>query len=353
MKTINVLMVGVGPKRVGGMWSVAEQYISSHEYNSRVNLSYIPTSTNGSILMRIIYMIKGYIRILWILMTKPIDIVHIHMAEKGSTFRKGEVAKWAKKKNKKVIIHLHAGPFMAWYETLSNRDRERIKKIFCYADSVLVLGQYWKNELARIVQIDKLKVLYNGVDCPIENPYSSDSRNIVFFGVMRKEKGIYDLIEAIKCIKNQLPSDIKVILCGNDMEGDIAETINRVGLSSRIEMTGWVTGSRKKEIYDNAMIDILPSYYEGLSMTVLEAMARGIPVITTNISTMPEVIGENGILIKPGDVFSLAQEILCLSKDLEKRKKMSQEEFYRASSLFSNQVFINKTLNEYKRLLNN
>lgn len=349
---MNVLMVGVGPKRVGGMWTVAEQYINSREFNDKVNLTYIATSTNGSMLTRFLYMVLGYIKILWVLNTRPIDIVHIHMAEKGSTFRKGRVAKWARNKNKKVIIHLHAGPFMAWYKTVQKDKQETIKGIFHYADRVFVLGEYWKRELTEIMPDKKMVVVYNGVNCPEENAYNINAKNIVYFGVMRREKGVYDLINAIKMINDQLSKETKVILCGNDLEGDILEVIEKAGLKERFKLPGWVSGKEKEEIYHNAMIDVLPSYYEGLSMTVLEAMALGIPVITTDISTMPEVLGENGILVNPGDYKDLSKAIMSLLNSDNLRMTASKEEFNRATKMFSKEIFINKTLAQYTSLLN-
>ncbi len=345
-------MVGVGPKRVGGMWTVAEQYINSEAYNKQVNLRYVATSTNGSMLTRFLYMVLGYIKILWILNTKSIDIVHIHMAEKGSTFRKGRVAKWAKNKNRKVIIHLHAGPFMAWYKTVSTDKQKKIGRIFDCADNVLVLGEFWKNELKEIIPDNKMRVLYNGVKCPEKNPYDTNAKNIVYFGVMRKEKGTYDLINAIKKVDDQLPKDVKVILCGNDLVGDIPETIEKAGLKYRFDLPGWVSGDKKEEIYKNAMIDVLPSYYEGLSMTVLEAMARGIPVITTNISTMPELI-DSGNMVEPGDVNILASKIIEFAQSIEKRTNISHVEYERARRVFSDKLFIDRTLMVYACLMNN
>lgn len=347
---MNVLMVGVGPNRVGGMWTVAEQYINSKEYNDIVNLRYIATSTNGSMLTRFLCMILGYIRILWILNTKPIELVHIHMAEKGSTFRKGRVAKWGKNKGKKIIIHLHAGPFMSWYNTITLKKKEQVREIFGCADCVFVLGEYWKRELAEIIPEQKMTVLYNGIDCPQINVYNPDAKNIVYFGVMRKEKGIYDLIEAIRIINDKLPKETKVILCGNDLEGNIRETIEIAGLNDRFVLPGWVIGKDKEIIYENAMIDVLPSYFEGLSMTVLEAMARGIPVITTNISTMPEVLGEDGMMIEPGNVTELSSVLLNLVFSPSDRINESKKEYYRARKLFSSDDFINKTLREYGRI---
>lgn len=295
-------------------------------------------------------MVIGYIKILHILNTKPVDIVHIHMAEKGSTFRKGTVAKWSKKRNKKVIIHLHAGPFMAWYNSQPFNKKRKIRQVFENADQVFVLGEYWKKELTEIIPLNKLTVLYNGVDCPKENPYNPDARNIVYFGVMRKEKGIYDLINAIGLIDNQLPGDVKVILCGKDLEGNIPETIEKAGLKDRFVLPGWVTGEQKQEIVRSAMIDILPSYYEGLSMTILEAMANGIPVITTTISTMPEVLGESGIMVEPGDTLALSKAILKLINNKSERVSISNIERERIYKRFTNEIMIDETLKDYLML---
>ncbi len=347
---LEVLMVGVGPKRVGGMWTVAEQYLNSTEYNSNVKLTYVPTSTNGSIITRFVYMLIGYAKIAKILIKRPIDIVHIHMAEKGSAFRKGRVAEWAKNMNKKVIIHLHAGPFMAWYNSVSLKKQKRIKRIFECADIVLVLGEYWKDELKVIIPENKMIVLYNGVQCPTQNPYKVDARNIVYFGVMRKEKGTYDLIDAVEKIDELIPEDIKVVLCGNDLEGNIREIIKEKGLTNRFVLPGWVNGEQKERIYKEAMMDILPSYYEGLSMTILEAMARGIPVITTNISTMPELVEERN-MIHPGDVDKLAKRIIEFVESEEERKTISEYEFSRVKKCFSSSEFIERTLSIYRSLL--
>lgn len=349
---MDVLMVGVGPKRVGGMWTVAEQYINSKKYNEKVNLWYIATSTNGSLLTRFLYMIYGYIKILLIFFTVHVDIVHIHMAERGSTFRKGIVAKWGNKKGVKIIIHLHAGPFMAWYTTLSHANQSRVREIFGYANKVFVLGEYWKHELAEIIPENKMLVLYNGVDCPASNQYSADAKYIVYFGVMKKEKGIYDLIEAIKLIDDQLPEDVKVYLCGTDLVGDIHEFICKLGLNHRIELPGWVSGENKEAIYQNAMLSVLPSYYEGLSISVLESMARGIPIIVTNISTMPELV-EPECMVSPGDKRSLSEKIIKLVLSKESRKIISQNEYRKAIEIFSIDNFINKTISIYQSLLSN
>lgn len=348
---MKVLMVGVGKKRVGGMLTVAEQYLTDEVFNENVDLIYVSTSTNGSIFTRFFCMIVGYIKILFILSFRKVDIIHIHMAEKGSTFRKGKVAKWGKLFRKKVIIHLHAGPFMSWYSSLDDNRKHKIQEIFSYSDKVLVLGEFWKNELKKIIPYERMVVLYNGVECPTNNLYNPFAKNIVYFGVMNKAKGTYDLLEAIHNIESRLDKEIKILLCGNDLVGDIQSTINRLGLEKRVKMLGWINKNEQINIFKNAMISVLPSYFEGLSMTIIEAMAYGIPVITTNISTMPEVLGNDAYLIEPGDTLALGEYLLRLSNGKDERIEMSKNEHLRAKDLFSRTALINSTLKIYNSIM--
>ena len=348
---MRVLMVGVGPERVGGMWTVAQCYLDSGTFCEKTELTYIPTSTNGSAVKRSLYMLRGFWKIYWHLKRRKPQIVHIHMAEKGSTFRKGFVAKMAKRNGAKVIIHMHAGPFMAWYQTLDAGNQESIRKIFACADKFFVLGDYWKEQMTELVDSEKLEVLYNGIPIPKENPYSLQSKDIVYFGVFKKEKGIYDLIDAMALIDSRMDPDVKLKLCGKDLEGNVEEYIAQKGLSHRVQMMGWCDAAKRDEILRNAAVDVLPSYFEGLSMTVIEAMAYGVPMLTTGISTMPELLGDGITLVEPGDVAALAENLLKLTQEPALRKQWSQQEYARAGMLFSLEKNIEKTYEVYCSLL--
>lgn len=296
-------------------------------------------------------MIKGIRKIKRMLKKKTYDIVHIHMAEKGSTFRKGYVAKICKKRGYKVVIQLHAGPFTDWYDTLNNHKQNKVKRIFDYADKVLVLGEFWKNELAKIVSSQKIEVLYNGIKIPEKNFYNSQNKTIIFMGVLKKEKGIYDLIDAIKIIDDKIPEEIKVLLCGNDIDGKVKEKIQDLNLNNRVQLLGWIDSIQKDKIYKNAKLNILPSYYEALSMTILEAMSYGVPTITTNISTMNEILDNQEQLISAGDVKMLAEKIMHFLNEDEKLIKISNNEYDRVQKLFSIESNIKATLDIYDELV--
>lgn len=347
---IKLLMIGVDKNRLGGMWTVASNYIKSFKNNPEIEMNYIATSTNGTAIERFLFMIKGLKEINRAL-NNNIDIVHIHMAEKGSTFRKLMIIKLVKRYNTKVIIHMHAGPYMKWFNTLSLRRKNKIIKTFKEVDMFLVLGSFWKEELSQIVNRNKIEILYNGTNVLESNQYTNTGKYISYFGVFKKEKGIYDLLNAVKLINTKIPKDIKVVLCGIDLEGNIQKTIDDLNLQERVKVLGWIDGLEKEKVLKNSLISILPSYYEGLSMSIIESMARGIPVITTNISTMPELFGSDKYLIEPGKIDELADMIEKFVFSSELRLEMSNIEFKRVKEIFSIEKNINITLELYKKLL--
>ena len=117
-------------------------------------------------------------------------------------------------------------------------------------------------------------------------------------------------------------------------------------------MLGWINSSQREDILKNAMIVVLPSYFEGLSMSVIEGMMYGVPIVTTNISTMPELLGKDAWLHKPGDAYALGERLLFLSNSEAERKKISEQVYLRATNIFSETNFIKTTLEIYASIYN-
>lgn len=333
------------------MWTVADTFINNSTYNESVNLYYVATSTGGSVIRRIVKMIIGYSKIFAILLFEHIDIVHIHMAEKGSVFRKGVVVFVSKLFNKRIIIQMHAGPIMDWYNTIPMWKKTLVSMILNASDTVVVLGFYWKAKLLTIVPEEKLTVIYNGVSCNETNPYNGDGKLILFVGHVSKEKGIFDLLNALQRINSKLNPEIEVVLCGTDRTKGIEEEIKKRSLCNRVRMRGWVNKEELQNLYKNTVICILPTYFEALSMTVIEAMSQGIPIITTDISTMTELLGNDIEKIVPGDVEKLAMLIADWSNDHEKRWEISNIEHERAYKIFSIEKNMSDMLTLYGRLM--
>lgn len=115
---MNILMVGVDEQTKGGMWAVVENYLNDKSFCEKTNLKYISTSITGSKVSRILFTVKAYLKILKSLVRGHFDIVHIHMSEKGSVYRKNIVIALAKMFHCKIVLHMHYAEFEKWYLNL-------------------------------------------------------------------------------------------------------------------------------------------------------------------------------------------------------------------------------------------
>ena len=336
MKPLRVLMCASSLKVKGGMVSVVKNYLACRDWGN-VRITFIPThiETNKYLLMA--YFSIAYIRILGLILLGKIDIAHLHVAERGSFYRKAFILQTLKRFGVKVILHHHGAEFDLFYNGLSGKRKEYVNKILRMADLNIVLSQRLVQMIKGKSPEAKVEVLYNAVNVPQTNPYDIQSRNVLFLGRLGHRKGTYDLLEVIKRIDKELPSDVKFYLCGDGETEAVKKEVEALGICHRIAHIGWIDGKQKEDFMKQSMINVLPSYNEGLPMTILETMAHGIPNISTSIASIPEVLhdGENGFLITPGDVDTLCKRILQLIDDNSLRSRFSQESYKLVKCSFS------------------
>lgn len=350
---MKVLMVGVSEETKGGMWTVVENYLKDEEFIRKTNLLYVATAGLGSIPHRLQVTLKAYIKILFILLTGKVDILHVHMAEKGSVFRKGIVIGMGRMFGCKIICHLHGATFEVWYKGCSERKQKLIKKILNQSDKVIILGEYWLDFIGQLLGEEKICVVYNAVKELEKNPYRTDSRDLLFLGALNQRKGIDDLLAAMRIVKESGSFQGKLYLYGPDSENNIEEKIRENHLMDTVEYKGWLNSQDKQEAFSSIAVNILPSYNEGLPMTILETMSYGIPNISTNVAAIPEAIDnhENGILVKPGSIKEIAEAVISLITDDSVRSFCSQSAFSKVAREFSLDIHKNKILAIYGELL--
>lgn len=348
---MKVLMIGVDSSTQGGMWSVVEGYLKCQKFCEKTNLFYIPTSVTGNTLRKLVFTAKAYIKILLTLITTDIDVVHIHVSERGSVYRKYIVLKMAKLFHCKVVLHMHGAEFQTWYEHLSTRKQGQIKTIFGQADQILILGNYWKEFVSTIVDDKKIEVLYNAVEIPSKPLYRAEAKNLLFMGVVGKRKGIDDLLAAMVKADEKLEKDVQLLVYGPNPEGDIERKINQYRLSHRVQYKGWLKNEQKESVFLETAVHVLPSYNEGLPMAVLETMAYGIPNISTAVAAIPEAVNSrNGVLIAPGDIERLADNLVRLMNNRSERVEKSMATYEEMHEKFSFDSHIKKLLGVYERL---
>lgn len=336
MKSLRVLMCASSLKVKGGMVSVVKNYLGYRDWGN-VRITFIPThiETNKYLLMA--YFSIAYIRILGLILLGKIDIAHLHVAERGSFYRKAFILQTLKRFGVKVILHHHGAEFDLFYNGLSGKRKEYVNKILRMADLNIVLSQRLVQMIKGKSPEAKVEVLYNAVNVPQTNPYDIQSHNVLFLGRLGHRKGTYDLLEVIRRIDKELPSDVRFYLCGDGEVEEVKRKVEALGICHRIAHIGWIDGKQKEDFMKQSMMNVLPSYNEGLPMTILETMAHGIPNISTSIASIPEVLhdGENGFLITPGDVDTLCKRILQLIDDNSLRSRFSQESYKLVKCSFS------------------
>lgn len=322
---MRVLMVGVHKSTKGGMWTVVDNYLKDDKFCKKYQLKYIATAKSGSALKRLTYSIWGIIKVLFFTLFNDYDILHVHMSERMSVFRKGVVMKIAKLRKAKIIVHMHGAEFEDWYKGLSAKKQLKVRAILNSASKIIILGNYWKKFISSLLEDkSKVDVVYNAVSCPSDNLYNPNSKNLLFLGSIGKRKGIFDLLEAMKLVKEK-DAKVKLLIYGPDTTSGIEEIIKEKHLGDCIEYRGWLKSENKAKLLSgNIVLNILPSYNEGLPMTILETMSYGIPNISTDVAAIPEAINKsNGYLNKPGDYEAIANDILDFLNDGKKRLVMS------------------------------
>lgn len=335
---LKVLMVGVDSAGKGGMLTVAENYMHDAVFRDRAGLKYIPTASAGSILRRVTVFVKGLWEIRKAIKSGGYNIVHMHLSERGSLFRKSIVHKMAKKAQCRTVIHMHGADFEVWYCARSEKKKRKIREFISSADRVLILGHYWEAFVGSLMKDPtRLEVLYNAVATRDQNPYTVEKRDIMFLGALIERKGIRDLLLAISKIRQRLPPECHLLLCGNDPDGIAARSIGQLGLEDITECLGWLDDKGKQNVMERSAVNVLPSYREGLPMSILETMAQGIPNIATRIAAIPEAVDDRlqGRLIEPGDTDALGDAILQILGNEELRLQYSAASWSRVGERFS------------------
>jgi len=208
------------------------------------------------------------------------------------------------------------------------------------------ISQYCSAQLKRWATFDswsKIKIVHCTVSDDFFMPVpriASDSNTLVCIGRLSAQKGHLVLIDAAKKLLEQ-GLQFKIILVGDgELRQVIESRIHEYGLGEKISITGWVGGSRVKELLSLSRGLVLPSFAEGLPVVLMEALALKRPVVTTYIDGIPELIkdGENGFLTISGDVDSLADGISkLLNTPTEQLNKMGDRGHDLVKSSYSSQ----------------
>ncbi|KGL41300.1 hypothetical protein BMT55_03515 [Listeria newyorkensis] len=328
-----VAMIGPGTTSKGGIATVIANFEKTFSKDT-VKIHYIASWREGNSIFRMLVLMKALFQFCMLLLAKKIDIAHIHIAQKGSFYRKVLFMRTAKMFRRKVILHMHGSQFDLFYDDRTPKQQQWIKKQLNHVDELIVLSEEWAKFYKQICKV-KITIVENAVEVPTSNPYTNDGKTVVMFGRLGERKGTYDLLKAVELLGEKYATYEFVLYGDGDLE-QVTQIIETKALSN-VKIGGWIEAEQKKAVMDDAIIHVLPSYHEGLPMAILETMANGIPNISTPVGGIPQVIQHraNSGLVSPGDVEELSRELAYLLDNDVARKEQSQKAYTMIQTKFS------------------
>lgn len=220
------------------------------------------------------------------------------------------------------------------------------------ADLVIAVSEFTASQVADLLRVgrDRIRVVGHGVHPSGEPPPPPDSRRkwILHVGAIQARKNIIRLVEAFE----HLDPDWVLVLAGSTGYGgeSILARIERSPARERIQVTGYLTDAQLEEFYRRAAILAFPSLGEGFGIPLLEAMAYGLPVLTSNRSALPEVAADAAVLVNPERVEEITDALRLLIGDTRLRGQLIERGFAVAARHSWRQA-VQKTWEIYRELL--
>lgn len=201
------------------------------------------------------------------------------------------------------------------------------------AKKVLAASESTKNDLMKFYQVpvDKIEVVYHGFVLPesfgnqkTERSLRGPKPYLLYLGRIELKKNIAGLIKAFEILKKNYQIPHELVLAGADGYGaeNLKFQIQNSRFKNDIILTGYLNEREKERFLQNADLFLFPSFYEGFGLPILEAQSYEVPVVTSSISSMPEVAGQAAILVDPHDSESIAQGIYLLLNNKSLRDKL-------------------------------
>jgi glycosyltransferase involved in cell wall biosynthesis len=316
-----VLQVGPALGVRGGISSVEKLIVS--EMSDTINVHHIASSEDGSSWRKLGAFMRAIGELAAALRRYERAVVHIHFSARGSALRKVVFAWMALRARKPLILHAHSGSFDTFFRRLPRGLQNIVKRVFSRADCFVVLSTQWHEFYTRElgIPVHLVRVLPNPTRLPEALPSRAGREKVqfLFLGRISTTKGAFVMFEAFAALPPHMSSRVRLVFAG---DGEV-EKLRALAkqYSYDIDVHSWVDSTQRDALLAASDVFVLPSFFEGLPMSLLEAMAAGLPVITTPVGGIPDVVtnGTEGLLVQPGDVQALRDAMCTLIEDEPRR----------------------------------
>ncbi|NWG04931.1 MAG: glycosyltransferase family 4 protein [Syntrophaceae bacterium] len=243
------------------------------------------------------------------------------------------------------------------------KDRVKHLENFCLkkisqVKAIITISEFSRKEILNLLNIDPIQIHVTplGIDQsfhPAGNRLEGlPNQYILFLGNLEPRKNLPRLMKAYQSLPQTLKRRYPLVIAGASgwHTHELKQVLRLFQRGERPILTGYVSQGFLPDLYRGASLFVYPSLYEGFGLPVLEAMASGVPVITSNSTSLPEVVGDGGLLVNPYDVDLLREAMRELLEDEKKRREMIERSLVRAK-LFSWDKCARQTLAVYEKVL--
>lgn len=298
-------MLGAAPETRSSIAAVIDAY-RVHGLFKRWPIEYLASHCEGTPLDQTRMTLKALMRLAAAIGRDRRIALHVHTAARASFWRDCLFMAAGFATRCPVIVQLHGGGFEQFYDSCGSAQRTLIRFVLERAACVIVPSEslrLWTRSIAREARVSCVP---NPVAAPREAADPRHPNLVLFLGRMQAAKGIFDLLQAVAALRPAVP-DVRLVCAGDGDRHAVARYAERLGIADAVKFTGWVGPSGKRALLESAAVFALPSYSEGLPMSLLEAMSAGVPVIASPVGGIPEVVvdGVSGFLVAPGDIATL------------------------------------------------
>jgi glycosyltransferase involved in cell wall biosynthesis len=355
MNSRQIVMLGTHPATRGGVAAVVNVYRAAGLFEQR-RILYIPTHRDGARWEKLLIMVQGWFRFMGLLLSGKVALVHVHVSFRASFWRKLFFIVPATLVGRPLLLHLHSGGFSRFYEEECGMvGKLAVQWAFGRASKVVVLSRGWGDWVRTVCAEQEPRVLHNPVVLPAAGNLAQrrgGPGHILFLGRMSATKGIFDLLAAVAKVR---ASGIEATLsvCGDGDAEAVRAAAAQLGIAQAVQLVGWVEGRAKEIEFSRATVFCLPSYHEGMPMSILEAMSAGLPVVSTRVGGIPEVItdGKEGLLVQSGDIDGLSDKLREIMTNPRLADQMGSAGRQKVMRCFAATVIVSQLTSLYDEIL--
>ena len=304
---------------------------------------YLGSHCDGSPWRKLAQAARAWLTFMGLLLRRRVALLHVHLNSDASFWRKAAFVVPARLLGVPYVLQIHCGHFVDFYrDRLKPRGQRFLRGLLRDARRVVALSERARDALSFIDPEVRIDVVPNPVAVPAwQAPLTGSPPTVLFLGMIREAKGAFDLLHAWPAVREAVP-DARLVLAGVGEMERAREIARENGFEDALVMPGWIGGEEKEQLLRDAWAFALPSHWEALPMSVLEAMAAGVPVVASRVGGIPDTVvdGQTGLLVEPRDINRLSQALIAVLADEPRRRAMGAAGRARAQEHFSAEVVV-------------